>query len=143
MPPNTATINSPATQAVVGFANGRTCRLDHATIRPSGRYAAIYLTAQGRQGTIASSQRLLIVAIARARNTGMKILRDSRLLDRGTPPIVMEPVRARISIQRSGTPTVHVLDHDGRRTGRTLSVSNGSFDIDGSRDQTCYYLVEY
>jgi hypothetical protein len=81
--------------------------------------------------------------VARARNTGMKVFHDSRLLDRGGPPVVMEPVKAAIAIRRSGNPTVHLLDHDGCRTGNTLPVSDGTFLIDGARDKTCYYLVEY
>ena len=85
----------------------------------------------------------MVVAIARARNTGMKVFNDCRLLARGTGPVVMEPVRARISIRKTGSPTVELLDHDGCRTGKTLRVDNGVFDIDGARDKTCYYLVTY
>jgi hypothetical protein len=35
-----------------------------------------------------------------------------------------------------------LLDHDGRLTGRTTSVEDGSFTIDGSRDKTPYYLIK-
>ena len=34
--------------------------------------------------------------------------------------VFVEPVAAEIGIQRAGTPTVHVLDHDGRRTSTTF-----------------------
>ena len=73
----------------------------------------------------------------------MKIFQGTRLLDRGSAPILMEPVRATITIDRPGDPTVHVLDHNGCRTGRTLPVREGQLEIDGARDRTCYYLVEY
>jgi hypothetical protein len=36
-----------------------------------------------------------------------------------------------------------VLDHDGRRTGRTLSVKDGQFTIDGVTDKTLYYEVVF
>jgi hypothetical protein len=137
------TIDTPATKAVVGFAANQSFELGEVTITPANRFGAIYVTVQERDGTIADSTKLLIVAIARARNTGMKVYRDVRLLDRGTSPVVMEPVKARMSFTRPGTPTVHVLDHDGCRTGTTLEVRNGVFEIDGARDKTCYYLVEY
>ena len=55
----------------------------------------------------------------------------------------MEPVRAEIHLRKEGTPTVHVLDHDGCRTGKTLPCPDGKIQIDGARDKTCYYLVSY
>ncbi len=137
------TINTEATKAVVGFADGQRRELGSVTIAPRCRFGAVYVTAQERDATIASSKKLLVVAVARARNTGMKVFADSRILDRGGPPIVMEPVKAKISIRKDGDPTVHLLDHDGCRTGTTLPVTGGTFEIDGARDKTCYYLVTY
>jgi len=137
------TIDTAATKAVVGFSAGSTCELGDVTIAPSSRFSAIYVTAQDQERTLASAGNLLVVAIARARNTGMKVFHDSRLIERGGPPIVMEPVQARISIRRNGQPTVYLLDHDGCRTERTLPVRNSMFEIDGARDKTCYYLVSY
>ena len=135
------TIDSPATKAVVGFAEGKTCTLGEVTLAPQGRFGAVYVTARDADKTLATAKNLLIVAVARARNTGMKVYQDSRILSRGKPPVVMEPVRARIRIRGKAEPTVHVLDHDGCKTGRTLPVRNGEIEIDGARDKTCYYLV--
>jgi hypothetical protein len=92
---------------------------------------------------MASSKRLLVVAIARARNTGMKVLGGTRIAKQGTSPVVMEPVKAAITIRRPGTPVVYLLDHSGRKTAATLPIENGTFTIDGARDKTCYYLVCY
>jgi hypothetical protein len=137
------TIDTDATKAVVGFAEGRRCELDSVTITPQCRFGAVYVTAQEKNGAIESSRNLLVVAVARARNTAMKVFNDCRLLDRGKSPVVMEPVKAAILIRKNGQPTVHVLDHNGCRTGKTLPVSGGAFEIDGARDKTCYYLVTY
>jgi hypothetical protein len=137
------TVNTPATKAVVGFAQGRTFELGEATLSPQSRFGALYVTAQGREETLATARKLLVVAVARARNTDMKVLLDSRLLQGGKPPPVLEPVKARIKLSRPGTPTVVLLDHDGCRTDRTLPVRDGAFEIDGARDRTCYYLVSY
>jgi hypothetical protein len=53
----------------------------------------------------------------------------------------MEPVRAKIELPiKSGT--VILLDHNGRRTDKTLPIRDGIVEIDGARDKTCYYLVE-
>ena len=137
------TMDTPATKAVVGFAQDRVCELSEVTITPATRFAAIYVTAKATNATVATAKELLVVAIARARNTGMKVLDDSHLLSPGTAPIVMEPVKARIALRRAGTPTVTLLDHDGSRTEKTLPVRAGAFEIDGARDRTCYYLVSY
>ena len=137
------TMDTPATKAVVGFAKGLTAELGDISITPASRFAAIYVTAKTPDGTLAKSKEWLIVAIARARNTGMKVLDDSHLLNPGRTPILMEPVKARIALRRSGTPTVTLLDNDGCRTEKTLPVRDGAFEIDGARDHTCYYLVSY
>jgi hypothetical protein len=137
------TMDTPATKAVVGFAKGRVCELGDVAITPQCRFGAVYVTARELDKDIASSANLLVVAVARARNTGMKVLLDSRILQRGDAPVVMEPVKAQITIRKQGDPVVHVLDHDGCRTDKTLPVQNGTFTIDGARDRTPYYLVEY
>ena len=139
------TIDSPATKALVGFAAGRSCKLGEVTIAPASksRFAAIYVTARDAGKTIASAGDVLVVAVARARNTGMRVYLDTRILNRGEAPVVMEPIAARIEIRGKSAPVVHVLDHAGRKTGRTLPVANGTFKIDGARDKTCYYLVSY
>lgn len=134
------TMNTPGTRAVVGFAQGQVCELGEVTITPRSRFAAIYVTAPGREETIADAKRLVVVALARARNTGMKFNRaGDELLDKGRGPVLLEPVRASLVIQRLGSFQVNVLDHDGRRTGRTLPVKEGRVEIDGARDRTPYY----
>jgi hypothetical protein len=137
------TMDTPATKAVVGFARGQRCALGNVTIEPKCHFAAIYVTAKEKDRTIATSKRILVVAIARARNTGMKVLHNERILDAGKPPVVMEPVHARIELKKAGKATVMALDHNGRRTESTVPVENGAFEIKGSRDRTCYYLVSY
>jgi hypothetical protein len=138
------TMNTPGTRAVVGFAAEKRCDLGTVTIAPQSRFGAIYVTAQEQDGDVDSSRNLLVVAVARARNTGMKLnAEENQLLERGQAPVRMEPVVASIRIDRPGTPKVILLDHDGRPTGRTLDVRGGSFTIDGTRDKTPYYLVTY
>jgi len=38
---------------------------------------------------------------------------------------------------------VNILDHDGRRTGRTLPVKDGCFTLDGAKDKAIYYEVVF
>jgi len=138
------TMNTDGTKAVVGFASGQVCDLGDVAIKPESRFAAIYVTAQGKDGTISKAERLLVVAMARARNSGMKMNEaGDQLLDKGKAPVLLEPVKAAITIRRPGNPKVILLDHDGNRTDKTLPVSNGAFAIDGARDQTPYYLIAF
>jgi hypothetical protein len=137
------TMNTSATKAVVGFAQEQTCDLGSVAIRPECRYAAIYVTAKERDRDLINSDQILVVAVARARNTGMKVFAENRIIEPGDSPVVMEPVKAKILIRRRGKPIVHVLDHSGRKTGRTLPITDGIVEIDGARDRTCYYLISY
>jgi hypothetical protein len=135
-------IDTPGTKAVVGFAEGEECVLGDVTIKPECRYAAIYVTAREPDASIATSTNLIIVALARARNTGM-VLNDeeNELLERGAAPIVLEPVKATITIRALEVTEVIALDHDGQLTERRVDVKNGEFMLDGARDATPYYLV--
>jgi len=137
------TIDTDATKGVIGFAENQRCELGQVTITPKCRFAAIYVVAQEKDKNIDTSNKLLVIAIARARNSDMKIIDDVRLLDKGHAPILLEPVRAEITIRKPGAATVHVLDHAGVRTGKKLTPINGAFTVDGARDKTCYYLIEY
>ncbi len=143
-------INSPGTQAIVGFADGQTATFDDATITPRSRYGAIYLSAQSKNGTLAKDQGILLTALARARNEGSLVIADSLLLSRGVidhhkpaGPVVLEPVVAEIVLKRQGTPTVHLLDHSGVKTDKTVPVKRNRFTIDTGRDATPYYLITY
>ena len=136
------TMNTDGTKAVVGFAQGQACQLGEVTITPQSRFAAIYVSAPNKDGKVASSKRLLVTALGRARNTGMKFsVSGSELLDKGKGPVLMEPVKANITIAGRRITEVRLLDHDGRRTERTVPATNGQFALDGAREQTPYYEV--
>jgi hypothetical protein len=64
----------------------------------------------------------------------------NKVLDKGKGPILLEPIKAAITVP--GAVSVTLLDHDGRPTDRTLPVEECAFAIDGSRDRTPYYLVK-
>lgn len=144
-------INTPGTQAVVGFTKGLTVKLADSWIKPASRFGAIYLSAQSPEGTIAKDRGVLITALSRARNQDAVIADDSFLFSKGVRtatwppagPVVMEPVLADIAFRRAGRLTVHILDHNGVKTGKTVPVVDGKFRIDTGRDQTPYYLVTW
>jgi hypothetical protein len=63
------------------------------------------------------------------------------VLKNGGPPILLEPVKATVTIGNRPIERVNILDHDGRRTERTVPVKDGQFTLDGTRDKAIYYEV--
>ena len=138
-------INTPRTQAWLGFhfGPGSSLALNDVKISTKNPFAAIYVTSLD-DAPIGESKHFLITTIARARNTDMKMIVGT-LIHRGTGPILMEPVVCELQFKRLGTPTVHILDHDGRRTGRTVdvNVADGKFILNGGETKAVYYEVVY
>ena len=136
------TVNTAGTKAVVGFAEGKSLALGDVTISVACPYASIFLTAIGKGETLATAKSALLCAVARNANSGYKyFVLDSQTIDNGKGPILLEPVKATLKIAGRKVASVQVLDHDGRRTARTLPVENGRFTIDGAKDKTLYYEV--
>jgi hypothetical protein len=135
------TMNTAGTKAFVGFAPGeKTFDLgDGYTITPAKGFAVIYLTAKNPGETLASASEIVVVAMARARNTGMQFNdKENTLLELGTKPILLEPVHAEITVPFSGT--LDLLDHDGSSAAGSRKV-DGKLSIDGERDRTPFYLI--
>lgn len=141
------TIDTPSTQALVGFSPNEKQQLSNVTIESKSRFSAIYITAQSQTGTLENDD-ILITAIARARNQGASILRDRFIFSSGTRsghhptgPVLMEPVKASISLNRPSA-KVYKLDHSGNITGETIPVDDlGRFKIDTEIDKTPYYWI--
>jgi len=134
-------IDTLRTKALVGFTKEHTALLDDVDIYAQTPFSAIYVTSLD-DAPIATSKRLLVTTIARARNTGMKMVAGT-LIQKGGGPILMEPVVCEITFKRPGVPKIHILDHDGRRTGRMLDAVNGRIRFDGGATKTVYYEVEW
>ncbi|HEY5915328.1 MAG TPA: hypothetical protein VJA21_32500, partial [Verrucomicrobiae bacterium] len=138
------TVNTPGTKAVVGFAQDKELRLGDVAVRLGCPYASLFLTAVDRKATLADAKTALVCAVARNCNTGFKYFTlDSHTLDNGRAPVLLEPVKASLAIAGRSIAAVNVLDHNGRRTGKSLPVAGGRFTIDGARDRTLYYEVEF
>src|SRR5262249_9388956 len=107
-------------------------------------FAALFLTALDRESDLTNGKRALITALARQSNTGFTYFApDNRVLNNGRPPILLEPVKATVAIANRPIAAVNILDHDGRRTGRTLAVTDGRFALDGAKDKAIYYEVVF
>jgi hypothetical protein len=138
------TINTPGTRGVVGFAQGKTLQMGSIAITSDSEYACILVTAAGKGETLADTKTALISAIARACNTGFTYFTvDNRVIENGSGPILLEPVKATIRFTGRKIAVVHILDHDGRRTPTTLPVKANGFTIDGAKDRALYYEVTF
>lgn len=136
------TLSTPGTQAVVGFARGVRADLDDVVIESDSPFAAIYVSAVDRSETLATGRRLLVTTLGRVRNTDQRMV-GGTLLERGRGPMRVEPVRATLRFKRPGNFTLHVLDHDGQRTGRRVAPRDGAVVLDGATYQTIYYEVTF
>ena len=138
------TVNTAGTKAVVGFTGGKEQTLGDVKIKLDTPFASLFLTALEPGEDLASGKRALISVMARESNTGFTYFApDNRVLKNGGAPILLEPVKATVTIAGRPVAAVNVLDHDGRRTGRTLAVTDGQFTLDGAKDKAIYYEVVF
>jgi len=136
------TIDTPGTQAAVGFFDGETIELSDVTLQPGPGFSAIYVTALERDETIADASRLLVTTLGRVYNTGMKYV-AGRLVGKGGPPMRVEPIQAVLTLNSGRPAVVHVLNHDGVRTGETLPIDESRVTLDGVATRTVYYEIEF
>ena len=137
-------VNTAGTKAVVGFAAGKEQTLGQVKIRLDSPFASLFVTALDRGEDLATCKRALVTVLARQSNTGFTyFVPDHRVVQNGGPPILLEPVKATVAIAKRAIAAVNVLDHDGRRTGRTLAVTDGRITLDGARDKAIYYEVVF
>jgi len=135
------TIDTDGAKGFVGFApGGKTFDLgDGFAITPEKGFAVVLLTAKGENETLANTREIVMVAMARGRNTGMEFNEEgNRVLKAGSAPIRMEPVKAEIATPFGGT--LHVLDQDGIAAREKRSFKGG-LAINGAQDKTPFYLI--
>jgi len=137
------TINTSGTKGVVGFLPAEKIELGDWTISSSNPFAVILLSSLEKEKDLNITNRMLLTTLARGKNTGMEYSESGdRLLSKGTAPLLLEPVDLTLQFPTGQKYTVSVLDHDGNKTGKMLSVQDGKAYISGSATKTIYYLIE-
>jgi hypothetical protein len=111
-------IDSPYTQALVGWPEGRSANFEALAIDVDNVYAVVAATSIGAE-PIAESRRLLVSAIGRIEPTGLRWTDEWRrdMAAHGQAPLLQEPVRARVLWRRQGKVKAYALDNTGARTG--------------------------
>ncbi len=134
-------VRSAKTQAIIGFAGGKSFRLPAADVRVKTPFVSLIFTPLDNADLV-DSEHILITAMARDKQTGTEYNDDdSMLIAIGGPPLLMEPVQATIRFKGSRPMSVRPCDLYGVPRSDEIDIAaDGTFQIDG-RGQTYYYEV--
>jgi hypothetical protein len=134
------TLATPKTQAVVGFAGGAAYDLPGVKVEVQTPFVILIFTPLDDL-PLAGSKHILVTAMARDRQEGTEFTPDgARLVKAGGPPLLMEPVQARITLKGAPPAEVRTVDLYGVPTETKVPVTGPSFAIDG-RFPSYYYEV--
>ncbi len=140
------TVDTPRTQVAYGKLGeaGRPVQTGACVFRIRTPYAVAALTSLTAE-PIRESRRLLLVAMARAENTGQASdLARTKIEERGTAPVICEPVEGTVSVNTTrGRLVMYPIAADGTR-GRAIPVpfENGTAHLELAPDsRTIFYEV--
>jgi hypothetical protein len=147
------TVDTPRTQAVIGFLGAGPHELAATTFRNPTKFGAIYVTAMDGDVPVKSARRLLVTAVGPARNTEMKYTSTSQRSPLGTPyqrldemgriPTLLNAVTGRVEIRSdlTGRLKAWALDVVGNRTREVpLSVESNATILNMRAEyKTVYY----
>jgi len=140
------TVNTPHTQAALGWIGGQTLRTRDTEFRLLTRFCAVSLTALDGE-PLSGSKKILLVAAARCANTGMKWNEErTSISDQwGGPPLLIEPVEGQVQLRRTAGLELVPLDGAGRpqvKKGLLLAPRDGSCTIPLAKaDATVWYVL--
>jgi hypothetical protein len=138
------TANAPNARIAMGFLGEvGPIELDGVTIDCDTPFASISVVSLDGQ-PIEEARRLLITAVARAENTGQAFLDNhSAIPEWGKPPVLVEPVNARVTINASAALKAWPLTARGERGQADrvpVSVEDGQTTIDLKNAQSPWVL---
>lgn len=139
------TVDTPYSKAMVGFFKNQPIQIGDIKLETSNPFAVVMITSLQKNKPLKKSQRILITTIARAVNTGMKYNEDhSEVIEVGKAPILLEPVYLNLTVNRKKLPTIHILDHVGKRTGQKIAIiDKNQLVFDGQQTKAIYYELTY
>jgi hypothetical protein len=111
------TVNSPRTQGVVGFTQGRAVAMGDVTLEVGNDFAVVVVSSLDG-ASIRQAGRLLVSTSARAQWSGMEFDERTGVVTKsGRPPFLMEPVAGTVRIKHDKPLTVYRLSSSGKRLG--------------------------
>ena len=135
-------VHSKRTQGVIGFAGGGRYDLPGVTVADIATpFISLLFTPLDNRPLIASGH-ILITAMAQDKQYGTLYNADgTELIERGGPPLLLEPVQATITLKGGPVKSVKVVDVYGVPTDQQVERTDNTFTIDG-RYATYYYEVK-
>jgi len=140
-------IDTPYTQGVAGWPGGEAVTLPSLTFDVESPYAAVVASSAGTE-PLDRAKRVLVTAVARVSPTGFRWADDWRreTADPGRPPLLAEPVHAKVTWRGPSKRTVKgfVLDNEGKRVGPARVTDSGdgaTLVIDGRSPALHWELV--
>ncbi len=125
-------VSSPRTQGLVGFAGGGAYKTSDLEFQVSTDFVSLLVTSLDDR-PIAESEHLVVTALARDRQTGARYSSDgSRLEEVGGPPLLLEPVQARLRIGWS----------EGDISFRPLDPLGVPVNIEVERDADGWFVLD-
>jgi hypothetical protein len=140
------TVDTPRTQALVGFIGPHPKTLTNLSAQIENRFATLVLTSMdGRPLSVSS--RMLLTAGSRVANTGMKWNEaHTRLVEQGVPPTLIEPVTGRLELrglQRARGVQAEALDGAGHILGQITAAKHGegAWTLPIGEPATTWYVI--
>lgn len=139
-------IETPFTQGFAGWPGGEAAAFEHLVFETDQPYAVIVASSVGT-APIATTKRLLVTAVARVEPTGFRWVDESKVdvAEPGTPPLLQEPIRAKVLWRRKGSVKAYPLDNNGTRGPAVPLVEKEEgveLSINGSNANFHWELVE-
>ena len=118
-------IDTPGTQAFAGFAPKETIRCRDIDFNTENDFAVVIVTSRDNR-PLQMSGRILMTAVARSWNRGMKYARlRNRIAKQGVAPQIFQPVKGTVKLRTDKKLDVYALDFSGRRTNRIVCEYSG------------------
>lgn len=116
--------NAPGTQGFAGFPPGRPVVCNDVTMDIDNQFAVVMVSSLTNR-PIAESDHLLITTSGDSQWKGVKFSDKGKVIQRGYPPFLMEPVTGTINLRIDSGCTVYELGSDGRRLGEIQVTGSG------------------
>lgn len=112
-------VDTPHTRALAGWVGEKGASFDGLTIDLDADPFGVAAVSSLGPEPIATSKRLLVTVVGRVEPTGFRWLDGWRrdVGDPGRPPLLQEPLRARVGWKQAGTVKAYALDNTGARIG--------------------------
>ncbi len=109
-------VDTPHTRGIAGWIGDQGVKFEGVDIEAVAPFGVVVVSALGPE-PIATSNRLLVTAVARVEPTGFRSVDEWRRerADPGLPPLLHETLRGRVAWKRAGTIKGYALDNAGNR----------------------------